>query len=823
MATLLSTTVNGTLLATTSITSSGAVYASNWFRSYGANGWYNETYGGGWYMNDTSYLKPYNGKSINMGNASIDYNAQIHFNGGTRFVNNDDHYLIFKTDATNYGGIYLKDGNGTTRSYLAYYDSNGAGHLNSSGQWAVRYNGSAETSLFNNGNEKVRTLSVGARVYGNLYLDDNYGNTIVGVYTSTRYQGIFAMGDSYKLPADGTSTGSLYGLAWSHPNAGGVAGNLNTHGLLVMENGTFLAAISGSIRARDDVRAPALYDSGSRVAISRGEGRNYVDYSRYVYNNNAYSGSGWVEPSDLGVRYANSAGSASSAGSATYADRLQTGNNQWTWSNGAHSATNPNTITLWDQYSNYGGSGNPTSYGTVMDIYGRSGHEHDQLYFGESGQFLHRNCFYGTNSWSGWRTILNSSNYNSYSPTLTGGGASGTWSISITGRADGALKFWSTSHPNDYYIVNNWTGSHWYLTSNHGSPVRVGYADSAGSASSASSATYITIPDWRDTTYSPNQYNGNSVVFHFNNVGQNSGPAGDYWGAMMTVSPWSQYNDSHRQSQIWFGGSSGLSYRYAVGSGYTPTGWSGWERIVTSANIGSFGLPYGNWGGSTGMNDQKLYFRTNGDNNHYLWNAGDDWEELVFYSGTGFRISGSNGGNYANFTTGAATFNTQVYVNRHIDANTTWGNCGCTSVFLGWSGGKVILGNNANGGHDYANNLGSNTVVSTNNFYCYLDITAYSDKRVKENVEVIEDAVEKVKAIRGVTFTRNDVEDKEKRHAGVIAQEVLEVLPEVVSEDTQGHYSVAYGNLTSLLIEAIKEQQKQIEVLTQKITELENK
>jgi len=45
-------------------------------------------------------------------------------------------------------------------------------------------------------------------------------------------------------------------------------------------------------------------------ATHRGEGTNYVDYSRYVYNNGAYSGSGWTEPSDLGVRYAASAGSA---------------------------------------------------------------------------------------------------------------------------------------------------------------------------------------------------------------------------------------------------------------------------------------------------------------------------------------------------------------------------------------------------------------------------------------------------------------------------------------------------------------------------------
>jgi hypothetical protein len=50
-----------------------------------------------------------------------------------------------------------------------------------------------------------------------------------------------------------------------------------------------------------------------------------------------------------------------------------------------------------------------------------------------------------------------------------------------------------------------------------------------------------------------------------------------------------------------------------------------------------------NMTGSFGLNDSKLYLRTNGDNNHYLWNAGDDWEELNAYEGTGFRVT-SNGG-----------------------------------------------------------------------------------------------------------------------------------------------------------------------------------
>jgi hypothetical protein len=117
----------------------------------------------------------------------------------------------------------------------------------------------------------------GLRTYSNLYIDNDYGRTIVGVYTSTRLQGVFAMGDSYKLPADGSNGGSLYGIAWSHPNAGGVAANLNTHGMLVMENGGFLAAVSGSIRARDDMRAPIFYDSNDTGYYLNPNGGSYLN------------------------------------------------------------------------------------------------------------------------------------------------------------------------------------------------------------------------------------------------------------------------------------------------------------------------------------------------------------------------------------------------------------------------------------------------------------------------------------------------------------------------------------------------------------------
>lgn len=93
------------------------------------------------------------------------------------------------------------------------------------------------------------------------------------------------------------------------------------------------------------------------------------------------------------------------------------------------------------------------------------------------------------------------------------------------------------------------------------------------------------------------------------------------------------------------------------------------------------------------------------------------------------------------------------------------------------------------------------------------NITAYSDVRLKENIHTIDSALEKVKGLRGVSFDRINKEIGNDRDIGVIAQEVKDIVPEVVSEHDDGYYSVAYGNLVGLLIEAIKEQQVQIDEL----------
>ena len=93
------------------------------------------------------------------------------------------------------------------------------------------------------------------------------------------------------------------------------------------------------------------------------------------------------------------------------------------------------------------------------------------------------------------------------------------------------------------------------------------------------------------------------------------------------------------------------------------------------------------------------------------------------------------------------------------------------------------------------------------------DVTAFSDVILKDEIDTIDNALERVQGMRGVFFNRKD--NKEKRQTGVIAQEVEPFLPEVVREtkDEKKIKSVAYGNMVGVLIEAIKELNAKVEEL----------
>ena len=111
--------------------------------------------------------------------------------------------------------------------------------------------------------------------------------------------------------------------------------------------------------------------------------------------------------------------------------------------------------------------------------------------------------------------------------------------------------------------------------------------------------------------------------------------------------------------------------------------------------------------------------------------------------------------------------------------------------------------------------------VSGTSIYASANIVAYSDARSKTNVDTIEGALDKVNAIRGVTY--NKVEDPEGiRYMGVIAQELQPHIPEVVAEGEEGDLAVAYGNISGVLIEAIKELTAKVESLEQELKDLKS-
>jgi hypothetical protein len=109
-------------------------------------------------------------------------------------------------------------------------------------------------------------------------------------------------------------------------------------------------------------------------------------------------------------------------------------------------------------------------------------------------------------------------------------------------------------------------------------------------------------------------------------------------------------------------------------------------------------------------------------------------------------------------------------------------------------------------------------------------VAGTSDRRFKTNIHPVDNALAKVKALQGVYFNWNQKDFPEKdfgaqNELGLIAQEVEKVVPEIVSKDNskEEYRSVKYDKLVALLVEAMKEQQKQIEQLQLKVKQLSKK
>ena len=157
---------------------------------------------------------------------------------------------------------------------------------------------------------------------------------------------------------------------------------------------------------------------------------------------------------------------------------------------------------------------------------------------------------------------------------------------------------------------------------------------------------------------------------------------------------------------------------------------------------------------------------------------------------------------------------------------------GCGNGWSDWRNAMVILDNgNIGMGTSTPNyQLEVNGTIKANN------VSETSDIRLKRDVTNLDNSLQKVLKLRGVNYywkseeeiktvlgTHEKCQYPETKQVGVIAQEVEEVVPEVVATDAKGFKSVDYSKLVPVLIEAIKEQQNEIEELKKMVEELKNK
>lgn len=216
---------------------------------------------------------------------------------------------------------------------------------------------------------------------------------------------------------------------------------------------------------------------------------------------------------------------------------------------------------------------------------------------------------------------------------------------------------------------------------------------------------------------------------------------------------------------------------------------------------GQAGQPTWLWGGNDGVN-------------MYVYNPGNFSVAYATTAGNANSISNAVGGAYiwTNTNQFKANGNTanisspplQAFSDNGAGAIMAFHRAGNYALNMGLDSDNVFrIGGWSAGANRLQMDMSGNLTMAG-------DVTAFSDIRKKTDISIITNALDKVQAIRGVNFTR--LEDN-VRGTGVIAQEVQDVLPEVVHTDADGMLSVAYGNMVGLLIEAIKELKQEVDSL----------
>jgi phage baseplate assembly protein gpV len=241
-------------------------------------------------------------------------------------------------------------------------------------------------------------------------------------------------------------------------------------------------------------------------------------------------------------------------------------------------------------------------------------------------------------------------------------------------------------------------------------------------------------------------------------------------------------------------------YTNSTGNYNTANGYQALYYNTDSRNtaLGSFALHRN----TSGEHNVGIGFETNGNNQEGSYNT-----MIGYQAGCGGVLHDKSGNVFIGYSAGYnETGDNRLYIeNSSSSIPLIWGD---------FTNNRIVI--NGNSGHNtnnrtfFSNGSAGGTTTWSND----------SDIRLKKNISTISSALDKVIHLHGVNYEWKETENHaEGLQMGFIAQEVKEIIPEVV--DSNGdYYSMQYAPITALLVEAIKEQQQQMEKQQQQIEEL---
>jgi hypothetical protein len=511
-------------------------------------------------------------------------------------------------------------------------------------------------------------------------------------------------------------------------------------------------------------------------ATHRGEGTNYVDYSRYVYNNGAYSGSGWVEPSDLGVRYANNAGLL--------------GGNTWSATSGAYTIVQRDGNGYIQNSYFYTSSGGAERNGSGLGYFAG---------FNSSDYYIRSYTIGAAQAALGLGSMAYQSTGNYYTAGTSdgryayvgGGNASGTWGINISGNsatstnATNATYLWATSHVGTYYVSNAWTGTYWRFTSNHGAGVSVQHS----TVSDSSSQVTINYGNDSASNYYMLWGSGNSVYATggiFCNPSIDTIYAVSYRGSG-NVSGTGEA--SHHPAGIFSQGTNWL-YGTIYMSGNTI------ESCYRVSVTGDLRFDHSSWTGEA----NKLQWHSG---NVYIQNTSTG--NLVYRDASGINVFNVTiAGNIQ--TKGSIYPSDQSSYYLYMANSGLWtnGNLGAGGdLYLGTRG--VWLSSWLNQSVQTGANVTFNTVTGSNGGF---------NSDINDKTDFDRTGVNSILNLRGLSYLRISTD---KREYGYIAQEVQQYLPEAVYQTDKG-LAVSYHAVNAARIDAV---QSETDILKEKVAKLE--